>query len=466
MWTGLRRILFPRFVRRPIRRAARRPFGRLVAHFLARLVRGGQEGESEEFELTLGPLLGLLAAPGAISCFLLLAKYSSLLNWLRGRHNVDIFVTSLPEKYRYISIAMAVCGIITVLKWDKLLPDSQDYLNLAPLPIGARTIFLANAAAILIAVAVIAIDVNAIPSVLFPMFVAASGHLHGVQSLQFVGVHLLCAGLASVFAIFAVFALLGTMAVVLPRAAFRACSPVARGILLLAFFVLLLTGFAGPQFVARLQRFPGSALEWLPSLWYLGLYQSLQDRAIPALARTVPWVWGGAGAALALTAVSYAISYRRRFAGVLESGRKGSARFAVGLAVLDLFGGRAAGFERGCHRFTVRALLRNETHRMTIAVSVGMGWLLSAQVADPLRQGPLLAAYLLLLGLRVAFDLPAAAPANWVFRTILDEKENQAPAVARRVMLSFLTPLVLAPALASAWWQWGLGPAALHTFYV
>src|SRR6266567_2426822 len=198
MWTGLRRILFPRFVRRPIRRAARRPFGRLVAHFLVRLVRGGQEGESEEFELTLGPLLGLLAAPGAISCFLLLAKYSSLLNWLRGRHNVDIFVTSLPEKYLYISIAMSVCGIITVLKWDKLLPDSQDYLNLAPLPLGA-------------------------------------------QSLQFVGVHLLCAGLASVSAIFAVFALLGTMAVVLPRAAFRACSPVARGILLLAFFVLLLT---------------------------------------------------------------------------------------------------------------------------------------------------------------------------------------------------------------------------------
>jgi hypothetical protein len=189
MWTGLRRILFPRFVRRPIRRAARRPFGRLVSHFLARLVRGGKDGASEGFDLTLGPLLGLLAAPGAISCFILLMKYSSLLNWIRGRHNVDIFATSLPEKYMYIAIAMAVCGIITVLKWDKLLPDLQDYLNLAPLPVAARTIFFANVSAILIAVAVIAIDVSAIPSVLFPLFVAASGHLRGAQPLQFVAVH-------------------------------------------------------------------------------------------------------------------------------------------------------------------------------------------------------------------------------------------------------------------------------------
>src|SRR6187200_939945 len=114
MWTGLRRILFPRFVRRPIRRAARRPFGRLVSHFLARLVRGGKDGagagfdQTNSFDLTLGPLLGLLAAPGAISCFILLMKYSSLLNWIRGRHNVDIFATSLPEKYMYIVIAMAV----------------------------------------------------------------------------------------------------------------------------------------------------------------------------------------------------------------------------------------------------------------------------------------------------------------------------------------------------------------------
>jgi hypothetical protein len=38
--------------------------------------------------------------------------------------------------------------------------------------------------------------------------------------------------------------------------------------------------------------------------------------------------------------------------------------------------------------------------------------------------------------------------------------------VSRRVMLSFLTPLVLAPAFVWGWWEWGIGTAALHTFYV
>src|SRR6185436_13235966 len=113
-------------------------------------------------------LLGLLAAPGAINCFLLFDKYSTLLNWLRQRRYEDVFVASIPDKYLYISLAMAICGIVTVLKWDRILPDSQDYLNLAPLPIRARTIFLANAGAILIAVVVIAVDVNLVPSALFP----------------------------------------------------------------------------------------------------------------------------------------------------------------------------------------------------------------------------------------------------------------------------------------------------------
>src|SRR5580700_3290769 len=102
MRIALRRILFPRFVRRPINRFARSPFGRLVGHFLARLVApsesAGQNSDSAEFEFGTGALLGLLAAPGAFQCLMLLDKYSSFLNWLRGRRHLDILVTSIPDK--------------------------------------------------------------------------------------------------------------------------------------------------------------------------------------------------------------------------------------------------------------------------------------------------------------------------------------------------------------------------------
>src|SRR5438874_5407337 len=103
MWMpiGLRRILFPRFLRRPIKRFPRRPFGRLAMHFLDRMVRG-EDTASSEFELGVSGLLGLLAAPGAFYCLLLFDRYSALLGWIRGRLHEDLYVTSITDKYLFI----------------------------------------------------------------------------------------------------------------------------------------------------------------------------------------------------------------------------------------------------------------------------------------------------------------------------------------------------------------------------
>src|SRR3954453_21440702 len=194
----LRRILLLPWARRPVRRWSRAPFGRLVGHFLTKLVRGGQD-DASELELGAGAMLGLLAAPGAFTSLLMLDKYSAFLNWMRGRLRDDLYVTSLPDKYLFLSVAMAVTGIVTVLKWDQILPDTQDYLNFAPLPIRSRRILLANAVAILTAVAVVALAVNAIPTVLFPMFVTAAARSTFGAFAGFAAAHLSCVLLASVF---------------------------------------------------------------------------------------------------------------------------------------------------------------------------------------------------------------------------------------------------------------------------
>src|ERR1035438_7711476 len=120
---------------------ARRPFVRLVVHFLNRLLRGDRDADSE-FELGLGPLLGLLAAPGAFCSILLFQKYSSLHDWIMHRPPRDVYVYSIPDKYFFICLGMAVAAVVTALKWDKILPDAQDYLNLAPLPLRPRSILL------------------------------------------------------------------------------------------------------------------------------------------------------------------------------------------------------------------------------------------------------------------------------------------------------------------------------------
>ena len=183
-------------------------------------------------------------------------------------------------------------------------------------------------------------------------------------------------------------------------------------------------------------------------MWFLALYQQLQHRATPVLAPLAGWALMGLGAALVTVVVSYGLSYRRRFAGVLEGGERPSEQRVLRIVLwfLDLFAPRTAGFGRAAHGFIVRALLRNETHRLAIAVAVGLGWMAAFQ--DP-AGAALAAAYLLILGLRVAFELPAGVPANWIFRATLDPQQNETAGIARRVMLSFLTPLVLAPASRS-----------------
>jgi len=272
---------------------------------------------------------------------------------------------------------------------------------------------------------------------------------------------------ATVFTFFAVFAILGAVSAVLPREAFRAASSWLRGALLLGFLMLLGSGVAGPRALLRaLQADPHSPLRFLPSLWFLGLYQSWQHRATPLLASLASTALPGSLAVFALALLSYGLSYRRRFAAALEGGRRPSdRRLSAGLLwLLDRFAAGAGGFVRAGHRFTVRALLRSESHRLCVAVAIGIGWLVGWR--DGALAAPLSAAYVLILGLRFAFELPAAASAAWIFRAVLDPREHETLPVARRVMLSFLTPLVLLPALALAWWNFGAAVALWHTAYL
>lgn len=440
--------------------AAATPFGRLVAHFLQKMVR------ASDLDLGVGGLLGILAAPGAFASIFMLEKYSTLLDspFFRNSGPLDYYVTSINDKYLFLAVAMAVTGIVTVLKWDQVLPDSQDYLNLAPLPLRSRSILLANVVAICIAVAVAATAVNSVASLLFPLLVTAASRTALSAFFGFVAAHVVCMVLGSIFSICSVFALLGGAAAVLPRNAFRAVSSWMRGLMLLAFLALLVSGFAGRDLLRYLQHHPDSAARLLPSLWFLGLYQVLQDRATPLLRDLARYVAAGLPSVFALTVVTYALSYRRRFAAVLESTDRPSRQrlLRVVFAFLDAFAPRRAGFTRAGHRFIVRAMLRSETHRLVLAVALGLGWM--AALANA-RGAALSMAFLLILGLRIAFEMPAAVPANWVFRAILDPRRAESAAVARRVIYSFLVPCVLVPAFAFAAWRNGVPFALADAFF-
>jgi len=208
------------------------PFWRLVQLFVERIFRGGGDSDTEGLDVGIGLVLMLLAMPGGFVSVLLFDKYGSLLQWLRGLGNVDTLVIAFPDEYFFIVLSMTVTGAVAVWRWDAIFPDRCDYMNLAHLPVSARTIFVANLVAVLFLVALVAVDVNGASCVLFPMIASFSqGTLPFF--VKFGIVHAAGVLLSSVFSFFAVFSVLGLMMAALPPRALKRASIYVRGMVVI-----------------------------------------------------------------------------------------------------------------------------------------------------------------------------------------------------------------------------------------
>ena len=409
---------------------------------------------------------------------LMLEKYSSLLKWFTSRVNEDVLTTSLPDKYLFIAISMGLTGIVTVLKWDRTLPDGQDYINLAPLPIRPRTVLWANVAAIGIAAAIVALTVNAASLLMFPIFVSDSAPTGTIPQFHFLAVHALCVLLASLFSFISVMSVMGLAAAVVPRRAFEGWVAGFRAVLIVAFIVPMLGAFNSESLISSVMANDLGRLRWLPSLWYLGLYQSLQHRGPSELAHLAPLAWGGLAAMLVLAGFSYGLSYGRRFRAVSETRTQASAQ-PLTTVLLALFSRMLlvrSGFTRAICNFVFRGLLRNDAQRLALLVPLSLGWFLAAQLCASgsggdassarhlasLYLAPFIPACLLVLGLQIAFNVPASVQANWIFRSVLGPNGHSARTAVRQVALSLTFLFVIVPAWIVWFNTFGAGPATVH----
>jgi len=454
-------------------RLLERPFWRLAAHFGMKLFSGNGEGG---LELGAGTVLALLAAPGAFISIMLLDKYSGLLRFLRGNHNFDPYATSIPDQYFFLTFSMAITGIVTVLKWDNIFPDRRDYMNLAPLPIPTRQIFLANVTAIVLIAVAFAVDVNAVSSLFFPMVVTME-EPRFVAYVQFARAHFAGVLLASLFVSFALFALIGALMVLLPDSVFRRISIYVRVLIVILLLGLLCSTFAVAPLLSTLHAGAPSFVRWLPPVWFLGLSRMILGRADAAMAQMgTIGLWTVIAVGI-LAPLVYVLSYYRYFIRIPETLdttlRSRASRILFPMRLMDLFVLRSA-YERATYRFAMKTLLRNDCHSLIFGGFAGLGIVIASQTllsAVNQKSGrapsaamisvPFTLAYFLICGLRFVFDLPAELRANWVHRVILD-CEQQAPAdAARKVILTFVLPWILLVCLPLYvyYWGWAIGSA-------
>ena len=80
----------------------KRPFPALISHFVNRLFASEEEQGGSSLGFGIGAVLAILASPGAFASIFLMAKYSTLLQWMRGEH-IDAIRRSPSDEYFFVS---------------------------------------------------------------------------------------------------------------------------------------------------------------------------------------------------------------------------------------------------------------------------------------------------------------------------------------------------------------------------
>jgi CubicO group peptidase (beta-lactamase class C family) len=258
------------------------------------------------------------------------------------------------------------------------------------------------------------------------VLVPASGGFWGV--LRSFGAYWFTMLAAGAFVYGAVLGAQGLASQVLPRRLFLRLSGYFQ---MAAFCLIVGVYFLQPGFGGLDDLTIGSIgrmIQWLPSYWFLALYQQLNGSMHPALAPLARRAWIGLGGVVLGAAVVYTLSYWRTLRKIVEEPdiMPGSLRFNW----LPQFGSLP---QKAIGQFTLRTLGRSRQHRLIVGFYLGIGLAFTSLllngsetgVNNPWREKSMLlwAASIMMMvlaavGTRVAFALPLDLRANWIFRVI------------------------------------------------
>jgi len=430
------------------------PFRVLYREFLFGIVDLEILSARADVQKLLGQFAALLAAMSLMFC-------NGALRVLRSTSPAaQKLTTAWVDEHFLIATTMAVVGLFAVLSWDAVLPLPRDVFVLTPLPVRRRTVFLAKLASMATALAMTVLALHVFTGLSYPLAIGKSfGVLGFVQAFLAFWVTMLAAG-AFVFG--AILALQGLAAQFLSRQLFLRLS----GVLQLTTFCVILAAYClRPSLIT-----PASIADpanhafvsWFPSYWFLGLFNQLNGSSQPLLEPLAERAWVALGLTLAAVATVFLLSYLRTMRRIVEEPdvRPGTGRFARLPAVGDHL-------LTAVSHFSTRTLLRSRQHRLVLACYLGIGAAIALTFSRSVLYGPqgladyawhevnrpLLIATVVLLsfavvGMRVAFTLPASLRANWVFRTVAARPARDYLEVNRRFL--FLAAVLPASAVAAA----------------
>lgn len=471
-----------------------RPFELLVRHFFERLFDNELVSPNSDANLGLAHILAVLAVPGLFIPLFLYPKYTDLSSrvpmYYRFPKGMD---WSLPpaqlqemaaaaDRLFFVSLAMVVLGLVTVLKWETLFPDRRDFSVLGVLPLRHGTIFKAKLVSLLLFLGVFSVTLNSLPALTFSIFTLEGRKVGFSYAAISIFGHAVGVFGASVFIFFFFVALEGVLINTLSYRAFLRLSPYIQ---VLSIVALLSVLFLSPKMGDLLDAFRKAhnpIANWLPPFWFVGLCELVRGNPDPVLR-----AWGfralaALGLAVGVALVTYAISYNRHARRMMEAGDNLAVEGTRPSAFLTRFLDRSFlrhPLQQAIFYFVAQTVTRSNRQRLFLAGYVGVGFALVFQglvatfasfkrldpATDVLLSIPLILSFFMLSGMRFIFSIPSDLPANWVFQMTENANRKACLAGVRKVMFAMVVVPLFASLLPFYILLWDVQRALLQTVF-
>jgi hypothetical protein len=494
---------------KPVERVDDATASRLVLRlFLRRLIDNDVISPHADRHESLAVLCSLVVSLGVFVTFFLSTEYLSAFIQLPG----PTALSALSDRFLFISASVTVSALATLMVWDALALEPRDVAILGPLPIPSRTITHAKLAAAFLFGTVFALALNAVPSVLYPLFLTLN--LRGMDGrgiLQLIVGQATSVVMAGLFGFCAILAARGVCRLALGERGFRRVSSTVQSSLVVGAVTALLLAPAVGKTVLHDWVAGATPARWpaRPVLWFLGVNETVaghivaetpvvlpprfsfvgfprrQDDAgraayralIPRFAALARRAWLSVPAVACLAIATFLWTNRRlpeqATAGVAESRLRGGIR-RMAERLTEANPETQAGFF-----FTWQTLTRSQPHRTIIAIAVaaGLTHLLIALASGgmhglglrdiPLRLLGISSVVLvsLVAGLRYAVTVPPELASNWTIRMawLGDEREYLAGVKRAAIAVLVIVPLLVLLPLHVA--LFGFGIAMVHSIY-
>ena len=370
-----------------------------------------------------------------------------------------------------IETTMTVALLIALLNWDAAFPDKRDILILGPSPVRTGTLFTAKFIAFLVAPGLAAIAMNIFVGIFWPIFFRSTntGFLNALRAWPAYWVTIL---LVSAFSVFTVLAFQGLASTLMPRQLFLRLSPFLQAAVLSLFVSVyfLEPSLESPEALTSLQN--QRLLEFLPSYWFLAIFNQLNGSVHPALAPLEKKGWIGIAVAAFGACAALLFSYFRNMPALVEQ-----PDILPSARSVSWWPQWASPLTQAIAFFSLRTSLRSRQHRMMLGFYLGLGVSCAVGYANKYLggfqcvAGTISASFLLItimitiltvFSLRVAAAIPISLSANWVIRItqIRPARDYQKAIRMSWLALGLAPPLLLTAAILVAAYPWA--PALGH----